>query len=378
VDLPAGNELLTPYGKAFRIESEYELDHEHGGEKLSRVLDYPSDLAAEVAQQPDFNEVHLRDLAFIDTETTGLAGGAGTLVFLVGVGAFVEDKFRLRQYFLRDPEEEAGMLSQLEEDLQGASGFVTYNGRAFDLPLLENRYILALRERIALSSNPHLDLLHLSRRLWKNALPNCTLGTVEAQILGVNRTDEDVPGSWIPGMYLDYLRTGDASDMARVIYHNTIDILSLVTLTGQILSRHEDANLSALSESEALAVARWHQDSGRGQSAETAFHQAITSRDDTLRVEALKRFGEMLKRQNRRAEAVEIWQEWHGLAPDDPSPCVELAMYYEWEVKELGDAKSWAQEAMNCLSHWEPNWRRDQIWGELEHRLTRLDRKIRN
>jgi uncharacterized protein YprB with RNaseH-like and TPR domain len=376
VGLPEGDELTTSHGTIFRIESEFPREHKHGGHTLSHFLGFQSSLAAEVTQQSNLQDVPMERLAFVDTETTGLAGGAGTLAFLVGVGTFVGNKFRLRQYFLRDPAEEVGMLTELRHDLDSASGFVTYNGRAFDLPLLESRYTIALRERIPLNSNPHMDLLHLARRLWRNSLPNCTLGTVEAEILGVERTDDDVPGAWIPGMYLDYLRTGDATEMARVIYHNTIDILSLVNLTGHILSRHQETNLGSLSESEALAIARWHHDSGRVLPAETAFQQAITSPDHGVKSEALRRYSTHLKRENRRQDALAIWKEWHKLASDDPNPCIELAKYYEWEVKDLNTAKTWAQEAMNCLSHWKPNWRRDQVWEELEHRLKRIDRKL--
>jgi tetratricopeptide (TPR) repeat protein len=269
------------------------------------------------------------------------------------------------------------MLALLRTDLEQAEGFVTFNGRAFDLPLIETRYVIALRERLRLRSMPHLDLLHMARRLWRRSLPDTRLSTVERQILGVERSQQDVPGAWIPSMYQEYLRSGDASEMARVIYHNTVDILSLVGLASDILERHQDARTASLTDAEALAIARWHASSGRSTSAETAFQKAVSSPDLELKLEALRRYGAELKRQDRKAEALPSWQRWHQLAPEDPRPCIELAMFFEWQAKDLEQARFWAQEALACLSHWPPGWRRDRAWSEIEHRLLRLARKLR-
>jgi uncharacterized protein YprB with RNaseH-like and TPR domain len=339
-------------------------------------LSFSGSLAADITKQSSFDGIPLAQLAFLDTETTGLAGGAGTLVFLVGIGTFVEDKFRFRQYFLRDPGEEPGMLNLLKDDLEAAAGFVTYNGRAFDLPLLEGRYTLALREKLPLHTSPNFDLLHLARRLWRHSLPDCTLGTVETEILGVRRTEDDVPGAWIPGMYLDYLRSGDATGMRRVIYHNAIDVLSLVGLAGYMLDRHSDSKLNELTASESLAVARWHQDAGRSDSAESAYRKAMHSKVVEIKTEAMRRYSFHLKRIDRKVEAVKIWKKWHRLAADDPSPCIELAKFYEWETGDYAEALRWSQEAMQSLTHWPKDWRRDRVWEEIEHRIRRLMGKI--
>src|SRR3990170_958202 len=134
--LQPGEEVSTPAGSAYRIQNSYPLDHRHGAGSLAEVLEFSPALAGEIAGLQAGSAAPLSDWAFLDLETTGLAGGAGTLGFLVGLGAFVEGQFRLRQYFLRDPAQEAGMLHALQEDLEQARGFVTFNGRAFDLPLL--------------------------------------------------------------------------------------------------------------------------------------------------------------------------------------------------------------------------------------------------
>jgi len=374
--LPDGELLGTSFGQAYRVDSQYALDHLHGNSPLSYPLSIPTALVAEVARKPELKDVSFDRFLFLDTETTGLAGGAGTLIFLVGIGYFEENNFQLRQYFLRDPSEEMGMLELLLGDIERAAGFVTYNGQAFDLPILENRYIISLRRQVSLHSIPNLDLLHLARRLWSRTLPDCSLTTVESHVLGVRRSEADVPGSWIPGMYLDFLRTGDASQMSRVIYHNLIDILSLVSLTGEVINRFQQDNMISLSASEALAVARWHQNSGRGTSAEQAFRQAISSSSPELRLEALRWYTDHLKREGRRADAQEWWIAWHEHDPTDPRPCVELAKYFEWELRDIPKAFEWSQHALQCLTHWPADWQRDKAWKEVENRLKRLGRKL--
>jgi uncharacterized protein YprB with RNaseH-like and TPR domain len=372
----AGEVLETSQGPTYYIESRYPIDHVHGSEPLAAMLEFQSELAAKVARDDQLAAVDLQGLAFVDTETTGLSGGAGTLVFLVGLGHFVADEFILRQYFLRDPAEEAGMLTALQDYLERAEGFVTFNGRAFDLPMLETRYMLGLKQALPLTRRPHLDLLHPSRRLWRRQLADCRLGTIENGVLGIARTDDDVPGWEIPGLYLDYLKTGETSQMRRVVYHNAIDILSLVGLTTEVLRRHETTPSSELSPSEALAVGRWHEREGRPKRAEAAYRTAAKSgAEDDLRREALRRWSGYLKRQARYAEAVVVWESWHALAPDDPVPCIELAKQAEWRDHDLATARQWAEAALVCLSHWPGGWRRDRVWGAVEHRLSRLARK---
>ena len=372
-----GDELTTAVGPAYRIENRYPLEHEHGPARLSELLTFDPGLAADVAGRPDLASIPLNDLTFLDTETTGLAGGAGTLVFLVGVGRFAGGEFLLRQYLLRDPAEEPAMLEALEEDLAATAGFITFNGGAFDLPLLEMRYLLGLHQRRRLTAFPHLDLLHPARRLWRRLLPDCSLSTLEQHMLGIVRTEADVPGDLIPGIYLDYLRTGATEGMSRVVYHNAVDVLSMVGLATQVLRRHLRRDLDQLTGPEALAVARWHQRAGRLDPAETAFQMALTSsQEDTLQAETLRRYTTQLRRQGRWDEAANGWEGWHTLEPGNPEPCLELAKYFEWRAHEPREARRWAEAALVALTHWEPGWRRDEAWAAVENRLRRLSSKI--
>src|SRR5690348_5265084 len=182
-------------------------------------------------------------LIFLDTETTGLAGGTGTCAFLIGVGAVEGTQFVVRQFFLREYPEEPAMLAALAELLKPFEGIVTFNGKTFDLPLLETRYALA-RMKSPFARLLHLDLLHPARRLWKLRLSSCKLGHLESEVLGVHR-EGDVDGSEIPGIYFDYLRTGNARGLQPVFYHNALDIVSLAGLTvemADIITDHLPAN----------------------------------------------------------------------------------------------------------------------------------------
>lgn len=375
--LPPGDELQTEFGPTYRIEQQYAADHVHGTGPLAEMLRFEPALAAEVAGDAKLQPTDPAGWVFVDLETTGLAGGAGTLGFLVGVGAFAEGGFRLRQYFLRDPAEEPAMLEALREDLSQASGVVSFNGRAFDLPLLETRYTVALRDRWRLTRYPHLDLLYPARRLWSSSLSDCRLSTLERRVLGIERTEQDVPGALIPDLYLDYLRTGDAAEMSRVIYHNAIDILSLVGLASQVLERHAVSRPESLSSGEALALARWHQTAGRIHDADVAYEAALQdSHDPQLQREALRWYTAHLKRDDRREQAVAGWEQWHALEPEDPLPCIELAMYFEWHAKQLEPALKWAERARAALENWPDGWRRERALAEVEHRLARLQQKL--
>ena len=374
--LPAGSEVETPFGAAFRLERRLPLDHRHGEGLLSDLLSLEGELIAGLARRGGFDLPALHQLVFLDTETTGLAGGTGTLVFLVGVGSFSQEGFILRQYFLRDPSEEASMLHALRQDIGAASGFVTFNGQVFDLPLLETRYVLGLSQRWALTRLPNLDLLPPARRLWRRSFPDCTLATLERRVLGVIRTEEDVPGERIPGIYLDYLRRGEVSQIHRVLYHNAEDVLSLVGLAASVLAAHHETRLGGLSSGEALAVARWHEAGGRFEKAEAAYRRALAHAGDSLQREGIILYSRFLKARGRRAEAATLWREWHTLLPSDPEPCIELAKLHEWHTADLVAAMEWAIEANRCLDDWQEGWQRDEAQAQIAHRIERIARKL--
>lgn len=201
------------------------------------------------------------------------------------------------------------------------------------------------------------------------------MSTIEQHVLRLRRTEDDIPGALIPGLYLEYLRTGATDGMLRVLYHNAMDVLSLVGVATQVLGRYRQDDPSRLSAAEALAIGRWHQLAGRIDPAEQALRSAAGSSEGDLHLEALRRLAEYLKRGGRAAEALAAWAEWHDRAPADPTPCIELAKYFEWVARDLGQAVFWTQEALEALQHWPHDWRRDEAAERLIHRHTRLQAK---
>ena len=388
-----GERVESTLGAFQLIQTVYDLSYQHGPKRLADLLGHQAVTAARLARDEKLAGADLRGLAFIDTETTGLAGGAGTLVFLVGVGVCDGDQFVLRQYFLLDPGDEVALLTALVADLAPRVGWVSFNGRAFDLPLLETRLTMN-RQRGALGQRPHLDLLMPARRLYRGRLPTCSLGDIERGVFDLQRDQDDVPGFMIPGMYLDYLRTGNSDDMRRVIYHNTVDILSMVTLASHLMDvfatplvsaaegaaaragRAQSNPSPARNPADLLRLACWHADNARPVEAESAFKEALAGKLklDERRL-GLTRLAALLKRLGRRGEAAPLWEQLASFTLDDPGPFVELAMYHEWTTRDLAQALSWTERARGVVAGWPSNWQTELAKTELQRRQERLHAK---
>ena len=313
-------------------------------------------------------------LVFLDTETTGLAGGTGTCAFLIGIGTVEGTQFVVRQYFLRDYPEEKAILQDLGEVLGSFDGLVTYNGKTFDVPLLETRYTLA-RLKAPFGRLLHFDALHPARRLWKLRLESCRLTDLESAVLGIGR-EGDVPGSEIPGIYFDYLRTGDARGLQPVFYHNALDIITLAALTVELARALGDAGASTLNSSvDLFSLSRIYESAGsREQSLETCQRALSAGLPELIEGHALWQLALQHKRQRQPELAAEIW---HELARR-PSPLAlkafeELAIYYEHYRRDPKTALEFTQAALDCLrerpappSH----------AARFKHRLERLQRKV--
>ncbi|MBI9099279.1 MAG: ribonuclease H-like domain-containing protein [Spirochaetaceae bacterium] len=165
-------------------------------------------------------------LIFYDTETTGLSTGAGTIPFLIGLGRVSGDDFEIIQYFLADYPGESSMLESLKREFTENSYYISYNGKSYDSHLINTRFLL---NRLDYRRREEVDLLYLSRRFWRNKLENCRLGTIESEVLGINR-GFDIPGSEIPDVWFDYLKTGNTNKLELVFSHNLQDIYSLSIL----------------------------------------------------------------------------------------------------------------------------------------------------
>jgi uncharacterized protein len=359
----------------FVVRESFPLDTFHGGRSLGELLDQPVAVAATLARQPALAELRFSDLLFLDTETTGLSGGTGTLVFLVGGGYFEGDRFVLNQYFLRSPSDERAMLAALSDDVARHPGLVTFNGRAFDVPLLETRYILN-RQRPPFHGAPHLDLLPAARRLWRGSLDSCSLGSLEGSVLGVRRDQADVPGGLIPIIYRDYLQSGNAVEMPRIFYHNQVDVLSMVVLAAHLCNAFSRPETELQSGQEWFSLARWYEQVALLGEAERAYRSA-TQADlpaETYRL-ALRHLGLLLKRGERRDEAAVVWQQLAAVEIDDVHGHVELAKYHEWHTGDLAQAADWTRRALSLVERW-PSGLQKLASPDLLHRLRRLEDKL--
>lgn len=371
-DLISGQVLNTDYGPCFLHRETYELDYRHGRYALAELLAHRPDTPALLAGDERLAEVPIERIAFVDTETTGLAGGTGTYAFLVGVGVFENGRFTVHQFFMRDYQEEPAQLCALGELLDGLEAVVSFNGKAFDLPLLETRFIMT-RQFPRLTDAPHLDLLHPARRFWKYRLDSCALSSLEAEVLEVRRTQEDVPGWLIPSLYMEYARSNDAREMPRVFYHNVQDILSLVALTARMCQLLTvPVSSDELPGEDLYGLGRFWQEGGQWDRAESAFRQAVQAcRSPAVRSMAMRDLAYLLKRQERRHEGVAWWQQLAEMSRDVHA-CEELAKHYEWVEKDVVQALAWTERAMVLVRDWPPGPQRKRVWEELKHRQQRL------
>ncbi len=383
-----GRELSTPAGLCYCRVQAYPLDTPRGPEPLGRLLELPPAVFHRLHPHFGLDGIqNYRRAAFIDTETTGLGGGASVYCFMVGVGTFeawIPDDsdqlpcapdldappthFVVRQYFMRNPAEERSLLLALADQLAPYEMTVTFNGRAFDLPLLRMRYaqnrrlLPGLHDAATLlrEERPHLDLLMPARKLWRRRLQSCRLIHLEQSVLGLQRTQDDVEGRMIPELYRAYVQTGNAAAMRGVFYHNGEDIISMAALADQLGRAFAEAENTPTPEERSqhivgldwVGVAQAHERAGSLAQAEAAYRRALASVSTPAdRAELFRRLGELCKRQARWTEAAELWQEWlTSVAGVDPTPYEELAKYCEWQLRDYTQAIMWTSWAIHNLA----------------------------
>lgn len=341
--LPRAREQCGPRGRFVLVEEEIALDAYHGDVSLSRLRTLSADTLAVLAGEtaPEAYASFAADrVAFLDTETTGLSGGAGTAAFLVGVALVRGDHLVLRQYVMRDYDEEAAMLAAVADDLAGATHLVTFNGRGFDVPLLDARYRLD-RSRLPVGEVVHLDLLPPVRRLWGERFDSCRLQALEAALLGLQR-HEDVPGEAIPGIYFDYLRNRNASRLAAVLAHNRLDVVSLVALLVFCCRWIEDGPSD--DPREHYGLARVFERAADHDRSAAWFRRVVEEGAGTLRVDSLRRLAGRAKRARDHAAALPLWQQ--AAEEGDWWALRELAIHHEHRTRDLAAAQAAADEAL--------------------------------
>lgn len=361
----SGRVVETPYGAHFETEKLWERHRRHGSFEISKLAELPEDLLAalsggEIAREPPSR------WAFLDTETTGLAGGTGTYAFLVGVGRITEEGFRLRQFFMRDYGEEPSLLWGLARHLEEFGVLVTYNGKAYDQPLLETRYRMG-RQTAPFGRLRHLDLLFGARRLWKLRVESCRLVELENQILGVER-EGDLPGEMIPYVYFEYLRTREAFRVAPIFHHNATDILSLACLTGIVPFAFRSPREAPLVHgAELVGLSRWFVSAGGREEAVELMRRAVkVGLPDELLFRTLWETALLEKRLGRVAAALEVFEELaSGRNPYRAQALEELAKHFEHREKDYERALELVREAIAVA---------DSV--ELRQREARLERRV--
>ncbi|MCF7804287.1 MAG: ribonuclease H-like domain-containing protein [Candidatus Marinimicrobia bacterium] len=371
-ELVPGEYMNTPAGDIYRARTTYDADYIHGNCSIDEYFDIDIRRLFELGKLKDTEVPEHSGGLFLDTEASGLSGGTGTYAFMIGLGYFHENEFVVDQLFVDSYATEEGMLDLLREYVKASAFLVTFNGKSFDINLLNTRYAMH-GQASPFDDMPHLDLLHPSRNLWDLTLENCKLQTLEREILEFARA-HDTPGEEVPGIYFDFIRTGDPSEIAGVFEHNVHDIVSLVSVTimleqnfREIRSIPTENGLTMFSR--ARIYERRHDYENAIECYTKALEQDLTK---SRRFTALGNIAALHKRGENWERAIYLWEEQIEVMPTFAlEPYVELAKYYEHQEKNFVAAMEYVNTVIEQL----PGHREDEL-AALEHRLNRLRRKL--
>jgi len=270
---------------------------------------------------------------FLDTETTGLAGGSGTYAFLVGIAWWEDGGLEIEQFFLREYSEERSLLSALGERIAERPVLVTFNGKSFDWPLLETRYRMSRKIPVPVL-RAHLDFLHPARNLWRLRLGSVRLSELERHVLGWDRGADLLSGQ-IPQIYFDYLRGGPPERIVPVLNHNQMDLRGLAALSNRILSLLADAETLGEDGLELFGVSRICEKRGEDSRARKLYEKSIASilPAETDRV-ARRSLARLAKREGDFDLACELWRDAVGNSRHGYEAYEQLAIHYEHKARD--------------------------------------------
>lgn len=353
VDIPHADRWQDMQAKPYVWESEhvmireveYPTRYRHGAYAFSQLHEVISAWEASGRRHPlSTAGRRAEDLLFFDTETTGLSGGAGNTVFLLGYSRLEGERVVVRQHFLPAPHAEAALYHSFLEQAQKSSHLVTFNGKSFDWPQVKTRHTLIRGQVSALPAFGHLDLLHGARRLWKDELESCRLSLIEQEKLQVARED-DLPGYLAPIRYFEYLQSQDPSVIEGVLRHNERDVLSLITLyihISRLLLAHEQ---EAVTPEERFAIAKWYEALGEQEAAMAAYQQ-VSDSDHSWNVRAKLALGHLYKKQRKWRQALQVWEscmQQNRFVPEEVY--IEAAKLYEHQFKDWEKALVYTKKA---------------------------------
>lgn len=366
-----GSEVENEHGRFFLVSNIVRGASPHGNRNIREAFDFDMSAAAMLANNPLISGYHSSDALFLDTETTGLAGGTGTMAFLIGLGWFEEGHFQVRQILARDFGEEKAALTYLKEISARKKFLVTFNGKAFDVNLLTTRFIMN-RMQSDLAGLPHLDLLHPSRRILGHRLENCRLVTLESDVLGVQR-EGDIPGWEIPQRYFDWLRRRDPRLLSDIFEHNRLDVISMATLTAhlvEILTAQAAAKYTHADDF--LAAARLLLKRANAQGAQKILNIFQEEICPEFSSQSNKTLAQLYKRTGRIDEAAHIWRQMAACESVEFYAISELAKYMEHRERDYLQTKDLIENALAGNNAFSEDERES-----LSHRLKRLNTKLK-
>ena len=358
-------------------KTRYPIDHQHGDYTFKDFIKAVDAWQTFTGDHPLSSKgLGHEDMFFFDTETTGLGGGVGNTIFLLGHGRVTDKEVIVTQHFLPQPGSEIPLYHSFLSNVD-YNTLVTYNGKAFDWPQVKTRHTLIKDHVPKLPAFGHFDLYHGSRRLFKHKLDSVKLINVERNILGFNRVN-DVPGYLAPMIYFDYIERKDPEGIFKVMTHNELDILSLITLythlTFQVLNVHEKAT-----GQERFEVGRWLEYTGNREIAKERYHEIIKG-NERPNYEAVHHLALQYKKEKQEKKAIELWEGIHKEAPVSVRKVVllELAKLYEHKTKNLKRALDMCDQLLSLIDETEEknNKRHNALIGNLHHRIGRLTEKM--
>lgn len=309
-------------------------------------------------------------ILYLDTETTGLASGAGTVAFLVGVGFLTESQFTVRQFLMRDYAQEGQLIRHLMAMLPDFDLIVTFNGRSFDIPLLQSRLVMNRLDPTCLDL-PHLDLLHLARRTFKMRMKRYRLADVEAEIFKEPRQN-DLPGALVPQRYFDYLKTGNFALLKDILDHNAQDIASLCRLLGHLACMYASPERQVSADNYAMGLSL-----EKRKETDRACRCYRLASQGKFTAPCQMRLGIIARRKKDYSQALAHFQSMAASDPGNIIPWVEMAKIYEHRLRDIDSALNCTRKAILLLAEprlsTNPSVQSQQ--NELQYRYMRLTRK---
>lgn len=331
-------------GSYLLLEQRFPVSYIYGGYGLGEAL-LASFSSVQKLACTDSVTASPADLLFLDTETTGLSGGTGTVAFLIGTGYFEENSFVMRQYFMRDYDEEPAVLKALNESLSRFKGLITFNGKSFDWNLLQSRYTFN-RMKPHKRDPFNLDLLFPARRIWGLKLESCSLTSLEENILSEFRAG-DIPGALIPSIYFKYLEDRETSDIIKVIKHNELDILAMVALIRKMSLMLEMPFSEEHGDYERLGLGKIFEFCGELDNSIDCFESCSRSDSITVRSASVKKLTKYYKKNGDFEKALAHWQQTSGEQGGlSLFSLVEMAKYYEHREKDISKAMCIVEKAL--------------------------------